>query len=61
MVNFQSLSFQRKSYDSVMLETFVLVTPPKQRLLKLRNPVLSDFLNYLTQRVINLSQAHIYE
>lgn len=27
MVNFQSLSFQRKSYDSVMLETFVLVTP----------------------------------
>lgn len=34
--------------------------PQKQRLLKLRNPVLSDFLNYLTQRVINLSQAHIY-
>lgn len=27
MVNFLSLGFQRKNYDSVMLETFVLVAP----------------------------------
>lgn len=57
---FSEFKFSEKELRLGYAGNICFSNPQKQRLLKLRNPGLSDFLNYLTQRVINLSQAHIY-